>query len=399
MSNNRNSLADSAGAPRVRVAVITPFGSGGSYSGPTLFIDRLVRASHSSIAFVLLYAKRSPEDTGFSSAPSQRLMTTGSRSLSNQLSWAARATWWTLRHAPDHDVVHLHGTQTYNLIPAVGAYVRGTNVLLVPLGEHELSERSLTNRLGPLRWARRSLIRRASGALAISRGIASHLERAGLDPEKIVSFGNPVSESFFAQRTDEDRFRRRHIIFLGGLSPRKQPHLIVEALAQLRDEGITATASFYGPFSDDDYRGHFETTITRLGIQENVRHMGYVEETAALLTTEATALVLPSREEGLPGALVEALAAGVPPVVTDVGAMGDTVRAAGAGFVVDSTPHAIAEALRILLTDDARWSEMSRRAQAFATEHFSAARVAQRYHAIVSGLPDRPNRRTENDAD
>lgn len=377
----------------VRVAVITPFGSGGVYSGPTIFIDRIVRASGSDVRFILIYAQRSHADQGFSSAPSERLTRVRNRALVDQVVWSSRAVWWAFRRAGDYDVLHLHGTQTYNLLAAWGAQLRGIPVLLLPLGEHELSERSLTNRIWPASSVRRRLIGRAAGALAITRGIAANLERSGLAAAAVVEFGNPVDERFFRFGSGVDRFDQRRVVFLGVLSDRKRPHLILEAIALLRDAGTDLTLHLYGPFGTPEYRALFENSVTQLGLADRVHHEDYLEDTAGMLTSDASVLVLPSREEGLPGAVVEAMAAGVPTVVTDVGAMGDTVRAARCGYVVPGAARDIADALEALTDDRSAWAKMSARARDFAAAHFSAERLAETYSDTVRTLTSTARRK------
>lgn len=380
-------------ATPLRVAVITPFGSGAVYSGPTIFIDRIVRASGADIGFILIYAQRGRSDNGFRSAPSERLTRVRNRALLDQVIWSSRAIWWALRRATDYDVLHVHGTQTYNLVAACGAYLRGIPVLLLPLGEHELSERSLTNRIWPASSLRRQLIGRAAGALAISRGIAAHLERSGLPSDSVVDFGNPVDARFFAHGSGIARFERRRVVFLGVLSDRKQPHLILEAIALLRDAGAHLTLHLYGPFGTPEYRALYDSTVARLGIADRVHHEDYLEDTATMLTFDATVLVLPSREEGLPGAVAEAMAAGVPIVVTDVGAMGDTVRAARCGYVVPAAARDIADAVGALSENRSEWAGMSDRAQAFAASHFSAEHLAEKYSRTVHELSTKAPRR------
>lgn len=367
----------------LNVAVITPFGSGGVYSGPTIFIDRIVRASGSGVRFHLIYAQRSASDTGFKSAPSTPLISTGRNGLINQVSWACRTTVWILRNAGFYDAIHIHGTQTYNLMAAFGAYLRGLPVLLVPLGEHELSTSSFSYRLPVIRWVRQRLLRRAAGALAISDGISAGLVSAGLAPSRIAAFGNPVDARFFATDAKRSRYSLRRVVFLGVLSDRKRPHLILEAIALLRQRGIETTALFCGPFATPSYREGFEQLIRRLKLEEVVKHWEYLEDPAEMLATDASVLVLPSREEGLPGAVVEAMAAGVPTVVTDVGAMGDTVRAAEGGYVVTGTAEGVADALASIFLAPATWQRMSAKAKEYAVARFSAPLLADEYLAAV----------------
>ena len=108
------------------------------------------------------------------------------------------------------------------------------------------------------------------------------------------------------------------------------------------------------------------------------------------------AYVQSSRAEGLCIAAHEAMAAGLPLVVSDVGEAPATVRAADAGFVVPpDDPAALADALRALLADPQAARDMGLRGQAHVLERFSEARfraaggeVAARAAALAAPTPE-----------
>jgi glycosyltransferase involved in cell wall biosynthesis len=89
---------------------------------------------------------------------------------------------------------------------------------------------------------------------------------------------------------------------------------------------------------------------------------GEVDRMRALALLERASLfVLPSLGEGMPVALLEAMACGVASVVTDAGAMGEVVEGAGCGIVVPrGDASAVAAAIDALLADDQRRQSMGR---------------------------------------
>lgn len=120
-------------------------------------------------------------------------------------------------------------------------------------------------------------------------------------------------------------------MFVGRVGRGKRPMLILDAVAALRKRGHAARAVFIGPFEDDAFEQEFRRLSLDLGLNDYLTITGHVAKVHPYLLSDASLFVLPSAQEGLPGALVEALAAGLPCAVTDVGSMGEVVRAARAG--------------------------------------------------------------------
>lgn len=89
--------------------------------------------------------------------------------------------------------------------------------------------------------------------------------------------------------------------------------------------GLDAHAIFIGPYQDEDYRRFFESVVGA-GLADRVHVVGYVADvvSSSLQSVHGLFLLL-SSQEGLPGALAEAMAHGMPVVVTAVGAMGQVV--------------------------------------------------------------------------
>src|SRR5581483_4326526 len=113
----------------------------------------------------------------------------------------------------------------------------------------------------------------------------------------------------------------------------------------------------------------------------NVRvHTGVEPNSERLLRlfAEADAFVLPSRAECLAVALMEAAAAGLPIVTTNVGALGEAVRPGSSGFLIPADdPRALRQALSALLDDAAQRSRMGRAGYDLACRRFDARRNAR----------------------
>jgi len=378
----------------MRIVFVTPFGAGATYSGPAVFLNRLLEKVSQRHHTAVLFGARNQQDTALpGAAASVPIMTFQRYSLAEQLRWALRVTGWLLRHADEYDVVHIHGVSLYNLLPVIAAILRRRRYLLVPLGARaDLSPASRSNRIPFVPALRRRLVSGAAVGLALSDDIAEEFVAFGLPRDRIVAIHNPVDTARFAPPVpvaEDPRAVTPVLGFVGKLCSRKQPHVVLEALALVRRQGFPdARAVFVGPF-DPEYEPFFRGRLDELGLTAAVDLIGYRSDVSDLLAHDMSVLVLPSIPEGLPGALIEAMASGLPAIVTDVGAMGRVVREAGCGWVLPADPEAIGAAAMELWRDRQRWIDYSTAAREYARSHCDTEVVAHVYMDALGRAGDR----------
>jgi glycosyltransferase involved in cell wall biosynthesis len=114
-------------------------------------------------------------------------------------------------------------------------------------------------------------------------------------------------------------------------------------------------------------------------LTERCRFLGFRPDTRALYSA-ADALVLPSRSEGLPMVVLEAMTAGLPVVATRVGGVSDAVEACGL-MISPARPGEIAAAMKRLCEDRALASRLGANAKVRALKEFSADRMVDDYLA------------------
>ena len=141
------------------------------------------------------------------------------------------------------------------------------------------------------------------------------------------------------------------IVSTGRLGERKGSKVLVEAVSILAREGRGVSLVLAG---DGDREG-VEARAAELGVADGVEIRSWIgpDEVAEMLRT-ASVFALPSREEGLPVSLLEAMAHALPVVVTPVGGIPDLVVDPDHGRIVaPDDPPGLASALRELLSDPA----------------------------------------------
>jgi glycosyltransferase involved in cell wall biosynthesis len=202
----------------------------------------------------------------------------------------------------------------------------------------------------------------------------------GIDAQKVVIVANGVPLPPSAPRAGQAEDRCR-IVYLGALGRRKGTSDLLQALASPLVRGLRWDAVIAGNGDVDGFRAEADA----LGIADRVSFPGWIAaaEAQALLATAAV-FVLPSYNEGLPVAVLEAMANAIPVVTTRVGAIPDLRIEGEAGFLVE--PGAIedlADRLARLIADPAlraRFGDNGRRRieSAFTIES-AARRLAELY--------------------
>lgn len=352
---------------------MSPWGVGSTYSGPAVLMDRLFKALAASLTIDVLYGDTSDTQTP-AWAHRSHLAITRSASFGRreQVHWMAASAWYILRHRRDYDIVHLHGLYATNYPAMIAARLLRLRVVALPVLENgDLKPPS--SRLDVLRRARDRAVSRLEVGFALSSGIASELERCGLPASRVILIGNAVDTSVFRPSVAplSEHFA---VGFVGKVGRKKGAHLLLEALRELDGEA-PIRGIFVGPMESTAFKADFDELSRGL----DVHVTGYVRDVAPHIVDVVDVFVLASEMEGLPGALVEAMACGLPCIVTDVGAMGDVVRAAGCGIVVSRDVQEIARAIGTIRSQPALRREFGQRARSYAKAHYSTERVAATY--------------------
>lgn len=175
------------------------------------------------------------------------------------------------------------------------------------------------------------------------------------------------------------------IVTVGRLVVQKDHALFLRAAARL--VAVRPTAQFVivgeGPLRHD-----LEEQVRALGLGGHVRLLGERRDVEEVLRS-ASLFWLTSRWEGMPNVVLEAMATGVPPVVTDVGGTRELVRPGVEGFIVaPGDVDGLVEHSRTLLESREVWQRCSAAARARAAE-FSVPRMAGQLAALYGDVARR----------
>jgi len=171
-----------------------------------------------------------------------------------------------------------------------------------------------------------------------------------------------------------------HLVFVGRLDPGKQVHQFIAIVDSIRSIIPNVHAAIVG---DGVLMADLKDQAQKSGVAENVEFLGRKKDVEAILT-QSKVFVLTSKSEGLSIAMAEAMAAGVVPVVADVGELGDLVIDGMNGYLVE--PNNIAEYSRriiSLLQDRTMWDKFSCMAVEEAKKHCDIEVVTLKWRRLL----------------
>lgn len=219
----------------------------------------------------------------------------------------------------------------------------------------------------------------ADAVVAISPAIRAELLEAGYRPERIHDLPNgvPVPEPPWEPHA------RSKAVFVGRLAPEKAIQDLIDAWPIVLASRPEATLTIVG---EGPERQKLEQRVTRLGVSASVSLPGMVGEVTPTLR-EHDLFVLPSREEGMSIALLEAMALGMPLAATAIPGNQGLVRDGVEGRLFSpGDPAALATALLSQWDDPSRAVVMGHEARRRVIAEFSIAAVARRHLELFARL-------------
>ncbi|NKC13380.1 MAG: glycosyltransferase [Gammaproteobacteria bacterium] len=245
------------------------------------------------------------------------------------------------------DIVHLHSVFLWPISAAARVSAKHrVPYLIAPRG---MLDKTLLAARGNLRkraWItlyEKRTLSRAARIHATSELEVAKLAELGLDlaPVCIVANGTDLPV-LTGQVRDAD-----HVLFLGRITPKKGLDQLIPAMARLRHARLTVA----GP-DERGYRARMEALAADAGVAGRVKFVGRVDRRERdRLLARASVLALPSRSENFANAVLEAMAAGCPVLLSPHVGLARAVDKAGAGLIVEVGVEPIAKGLASILAN------------------------------------------------
>lgn len=261
-------------------------------------------------------------------------------------------------------------TLRYSLLANAG---HGAKVAYIGIGEPGYWIRSRLSR-----QVNRLILRRTDAVFAVSDTTRHQLIE--LEPsiaDRSVTTYTGVPEDLFGG-ADLDPDGPLRVVMVGSLSDEKDPFLALEAVAKIQGACFRLVGD--GPLADE-----IRHYVNQHDLTERVTLFGSVSDVRPHLEW-AQVLILTSKSEGLPGAILEAGAGGRVVVAVDVGGVREAVADGESGFVVERDVDQLTAALARLDSERDLLAKMGKAGRDYVRPRFGLSDTIERYHAALREL-------------
>jgi len=302
-----------------------------------------------------------------------------------RLAWKAVRQLSHFIREQDIRILHTHGYKT-DLLGRLAVVGTGCRIITTPHGWterpdiklrcYEMLDRMLMPFLDAVVPLSDELYRQLNAIPGL--GGKLHLIRNGVDISEIDAVQG-ISPEMASWKKDG-----AYVIgYIGRLIPGKGIDVLFDAVA--RDGDRNWRVALIG---EGEQAAELKDLAKRLGIERKVQFFGYREDRLEFLKG-FDVFVLPSRSEGVPRCLMEAMAAGVPVVASDIPGCRYLVEHGRTGLLFPTDdPGRLYETIDSLAQDTSLSRSLVRYARLFLQERFSAARMAHEYQALYVQLSD-----------
>lgn len=282
-------------------------------------------------------------------------------------------------------LLHAHDLTSLSYAVAAGLAL-GIPVIMTEHSRHYIEARQIR------RWEKRWLCQGVCRLVAVSPQLArASVERDHVPPGKVTVIENGVDVERFAGARG-DAFRRELglspgeavVGMVGRLEAIKGPDVLLEAFAALAGRFPGARLIFAG---EGGMAQELHARSQALGLSGRIHFLGPRSDVADIMAG-LDILVLPSRSEGLPLALLEGMASGRAVAATAVGRVPGILRPAGEGetgvLVPPGHARALGRALATLLDDAALRARLGQAAQRFVAARYDQRAMFRDYEAVYA---------------
>lgn len=220
--------------------------------------------------------------------------------------------------------------------------------------------------------------------VAVSKSVGkTHARLCSIPEQKMTAVPNGVDLSDQPPVRDfsENHFR---LLFVGRLTEQKDPDCLLQAFCRLPDSLKEVTSLTFA--GDGPLRHQLEQFTVRHHLTQKVSFLGHRDDIGELMQ-QATLLVLPSRWEGMPNVVLEAIAQDLPVVATNVDGTCDVIENGRHGWLVPPRdPDQLAQEIAAALKSPQNRQQIAQNARKRVQEEFSWEIAVEKYDSLLSSL-------------
>ncbi|MEZ9758788.1 glycosyltransferase family 4 protein [Vibrio breoganii] len=268
------------------------------------------------------------------------------------------------------DIVHTHSSKTGFLGRIAAKFARVDNVIHTVHGFSFPSSNSFISRkiyylmeLVATKFCDKIIVLNDSDYLITKNQLRVH-------PDKIEIIPNSVDTDLYRPLCSEvkDINEPLRVVMVGRLWEQKNPMCLIKAIKFIRDDGYNVTLDYVG---DGELTNNIQKYVVANELYDCVRLLGWNKEVYKILPSYDI-FVLPSLWEGMPLAILEAQACGLPTVVSNIPGNKDLVIDGVNGYLFESDNYLDLKEKILLFTDKEKTKEMSVSARDHILSNYSS---------------------------
>lgn len=295
--------------------------------------------------------------------------------------------WHLWRRRKEYDVLHVHGLNYHTAVAVLAArwFRRKTVVKLANSGQASDIHKMKIGQQLPLSRFLLPLALRSDRFVATNRAIVQELMSVGVPADRITQLPNGVETDSIPVKADYALNDEVRLIFVGRLHQQKGLDVLLAAFQQVirKYPSLNVRLQLLG---DGPLRHDLRALSEQLGIALQVDFLGMTGKVFEYLQ-KADIFILPSRAEGHSNALLEAMAAGLPVVVSDIPANLDVIENKRNGLTFAAgDPASLAHAVTLFVDDVELREHLGQSARETIESQYSLSSIADRYISLYQDV-------------
>jgi glycosyltransferase involved in cell wall biosynthesis len=306
---------------------------------------------------------------------------------------SSQLTSWLWDEISNYDLLHVHAIFSYPSTVAMAiARMQKIPYIVRPLGQlcqWSLQQNSFKKQIYLKLIERANLDRARSFHFTSSQEQQEALELKLTSPSFILPHGLYLAPLLSDARQHLRQYldipeNEPIILFLSRLHSKKGLDYLIEALGKLPNYPFTFVIAGNG---SKDYEMHVDSLLLANGIQHRTRTVGFVTgKLKNLLIQGSDLFALTSYSENFGVAVLEALAASLPVLITPGVALADLVNSEKIGYIADLNVEAIASTLRFALDNPEQTKAMGHKASQIVLKHYTWDSIAKKMLTIYRSI-------------